>query len=138
VGNITSSENSDYAENFYKNGLLESLTIGWKSFGAHTEIDKETCWVLSNIVGSNSVYMTKAILNNPFFTDKIRDILTLSENDPTAQVCAPPNNQARRELLFMLKNISSGYQMEILYTLVFKNNIFMQLIPYLDPLTCFI
>jgi hypothetical protein len=54
IGNISSHENSDYVEHFFKNNLLEALVIGWNRISPSVEVDKEVGWVLSNIVASNS------------------------------------------------------------------------------------
>jgi hypothetical protein len=76
IGNISSSTITTYSETFYKNSLLEALTIGWKRIELHPDLDKEVCWLLSNMIASNSAYITKSILNNAFITNKFKEILS--------------------------------------------------------------
>jgi hypothetical protein len=83
IGNISSSTITTYSETFYKNSLLEALTIGWKRIELHPDLDKEVCWLLSNMIASNSVYITKSILNNAFITNKFKEILSFEKPGQT-------------------------------------------------------
>jgi hypothetical protein len=70
-----SSNNSIYAENFFKNGVLDALAVGWSNFGHLPDVDKEIAWILSNLISSNSVIMTKACLRHPFISHKIKYLI---------------------------------------------------------------
>ena len=50
--------------------------------------------------------MTKAIINNPFITDKTRETLKLEKVNGRIQTV---DVYSRREFLLLLKNIVSGY-----------------------------
>lgn len=122
VGNIITSPSVSYVENFFKNGLLESLTIGWQRFGALENVDlaKEITWILSNIVASHSVTMTQAIIDNRYVSEKLREMLSLDLN---------LDFKTRREVLILLKNMVAGYNIDICYRLVYQSNLLAQLIP---------
>jgi hypothetical protein len=59
IGNISSCDKIEYIEHLFKLNLLSSLIIGWKHFEAMPDVEREVAWVLSNIVASNSLEMTK-------------------------------------------------------------------------------
>lgn len=65
LGDILSSEKTEYCESFLKYGLLSAITIGWNTFkpkgqteedknNERVEIDRLFCWVLSNMAASPS------------------------------------------------------------------------------------
>lgn len=74
IGNILASSNSEYCQNFYKNNLLENLVIGWQKYSL-PEVDKECSWILGNVIASNNLIMTKAVINNQYFCSKFQEIL---------------------------------------------------------------
>ena len=61
IGNISASENSTYIEEYYKHGLIESLSTGWR---ASTEegYSKEVIWLLGNMVANGNIQITGDIL----------------------------------------------------------------------------
>lgn len=122
VGNIITSPNVVYVENFFKNGLIESLTIGWQRYGALESVDlaKEITWILSNIVASHSVTMTQAIIDNRYISEKLREMLSLDYNI---------DFKTRREVLILLRNMVAGYSIDICYRLVYQSNLLAQLVP---------
>ena len=84
TGNIMTNSKSEYVENFFKNGLLEALTIGWQRYGEvcdlSIQINKEIPWILSNMVASNSELITYAIVKNQFISERIKELLNPSIN----------------------------------------------------------
>lgn len=108
IGNICSGSKADYVENLYKNGLLEALTIAWHRYHDNPDVEKECVWMLSNISACRSEIITKAILNNQFFTSRIKAILDLHY----------PVHINRREVLYFLLNVSMGYSIELTYMIV--------------------
>ena len=56
AGTIISGSNSEYAENLLKNGLLESIIVGWNKFdekipGTYmVAVNKEIAWTMSNLI----------------------------------------------------------------------------------------
>lgn len=127
TGNIMTNSKSEYVENFFKNGLLEALTIGWQRYGEvcdlSIQINKEIPWILSNMVASNSELITYAIVKNQFISERIKELLNPSIN---------VDFSTRLEVLILVKNIVAGYRIDICYTLVYQNNLLAHLVPLLD------
>ena len=127
TGNIMTNSKSEYVENFFKNGLLEALTIGWQRYGEvcdlSIQINKEIPWILSNMVASNSELITYAIVKNQFISERIKELLNPSIN---------VDFSTRLEVLILVKNIVAGYRIGICYTLVYQNNLLAHLVPLLD------
>jgi hypothetical protein len=81
IGNISSCEKIEYTEHLFKLNLLSSLIIGWKHFEAMPDVEREVAWVLSNIVASNNLEMTKEIIGNEYIITRTLDILNLGSTD---------------------------------------------------------
>jgi len=53
VGNILTGKNI-HCETFMKHGLVDSLVIAWNNFGQTVDLQKEFCWIVSNIAANPS------------------------------------------------------------------------------------
>ena len=111
IGNLCASENSSYSEHFYKNQVLEALTIGWQQFH-NTDVDKQVYWLITNIIASNSPEMVRAIVDNQFFMEKFR--VTLEGR---------VYNQVQRELFYSLSYLTQGYDYSIIEQVLVSNDI---------------
>jgi hypothetical protein len=133
IGNIMSSTNSEYVQNFYKNGLLESLVIGWQKY-QHPEVDKECSWILGNIVASNNLLMTKAVISNPFFNQKFQEILQhVFNNQHLDSKSHASYVSGCREIMVLIKNVVRCYSLDISYLLITNLNLLPNLLPFIDP-----
>jgi hypothetical protein len=77
IGNISSCTNSRYIEIFYMNGLLNALEVGCHKHKS-ADIDRDLCWLISNIVACGNDSMTIAVFNTPFFVEKMKEVLVSS------------------------------------------------------------
>jgi hypothetical protein len=133
VGNILASSNSDYCQNFYKNSLLENLVIGWQKYQL-PEVDKECSWILGNVIASNNLIMTKAVINNQYFCQKFQEIL--QNVHATHQVDTRAHSfyvSGCKELMIMIKNVVLAYSLELTHQLINNLNLLPHLICFLNP-----
>lgn len=73
IGNILSGD-AKHCDTFMKYGLIDALLIGWSKY-QNIDVDKEMCWMISNIAANPNVYTVLAILNNEALINKIAKCL---------------------------------------------------------------
>lgn len=131
TGDIMSSEQIEFCENFLKYGLSSAMTIGWNTYKTsgqteqeindeRTEIDRLFCWILSNMAANPSPEIILEILNNDYLTHKI-------------STCASsPNIRVAREAIFTITNILTIQDWRTAEFAIFKKGIFELIIPLLS------
>lgn len=75
IGNVISHPDSSFADNFIKNEIYASLSIGWKKHERDYHHNNFVCWMLSNIVFSTWDTAMKGFLENEYLLSMVTQCL---------------------------------------------------------------
>mmetsp|Transcript_721 Transcript_721/g.402 ORF Transcript_721/g.402 Transcript_721/m.402 type:complete len:200 (-) Transcript_721:182-781(-) len=120
IGTVLSHPTEDYVQTFVANELLEALEEAWSSVGSQAkDIDKEICWILSNITVSNANDTILFLLNSDFFLGKLSE-------------CASSNSLGViRESCYVIIHILTLGSWEVVECAIMEKHIFDLIVPLL-------
>ncbi|CDW81041.1 importin subunit alpha-7 [Stylonychia lemnae] len=120
LGNVLSCDDTSYSDQFYKNKIVTILRDAWQFHENNTLLNKDFCWIFSNLIITYNVKITNEILDNNFLSSKILEVLMSF------------NQLESKEASYIFHNMVLGGQgIEIIDRLVYQKDIldyFYQLI----------